>query len=97
MVKMYNIDEVTNIVLSSQMVLGTHTHCYLKEDGTLSISREDTLRWINTFTTKTIFTEPKMTDINSWWCGRDRIMNFPSWQDAYKFWNTNKSVCKDSQ
>lgn len=32
------------------------------------------------------FTEPKMTDLNTWWTGKDRIMTFASRYDAYKYW-----------
>lgn len=32
------------------------------------------------------FPEPKMTDSNAWWTGRDRVMTFGSWSDAYKYW-----------
>ena len=41
--------------------------------------------------------EPKITDKNSWWCGKNKIDEFKgvSWSDAIKFWNKNKkSVAK---
>lgn len=33
------------------------------------------------------FKEPKMTDNNSWWTGKDRVMTFGSWSDAHKYWS----------
>jgi hypothetical protein len=30
--------------------------------------------------------EPKITDSNSWWTGRRRIMTFASFNDAHDFW-----------
>ena len=33
------------------------------------------------------FSEPKITESNAWWTGRDRVMTFASWQDAHKYWS----------
>lgn len=30
--------------------------------------------------------EPKITDSNSWWTGRKRVMTFASFNDAHDFW-----------
>lgn len=34
--------------------------------------------------------EPKMTDGDSWWTGKNRIKSFPSWQDAMKYWESKQ-------
>jgi hypothetical protein len=33
-------------------------------------------------------TEPKITDKDSWWTGRNRVKTFASWQDAHKYWES---------
>jgi hypothetical protein len=30
--------------------------------------------------------EPKMTDSNTWWCGKNRIKDFVCWSDAHQYW-----------
>ena len=40
------------------------------------------------------FPEPKITDVNAWWCGYDRVMDFASWQDAHKLWSLKKLKIK---
>jgi hypothetical protein len=31
--------------------------------------------------------KPKITDNEAWWCGRNKIMSFTSWQDALAYWD----------
>lgn len=31
--------------------------------------------------------KPKITDNEAWWCGRNRIMSFTTWQDALTYWD----------
>ena len=35
---------------------------------------------------KLLLSEPKITDSDSWWTGRKRVMTFASFNDAHDFW-----------
>lgn len=36
------------------------------------------------------FSEPKLNESNSWWTGRDRVMDFASWGDAHRYWELKR-------
>ena len=36
------------------------------------------------------FPEPKITDLDSWWTGKNRVIDCTTWQEAHNLWQSKK-------